>query len=88
VEKAEQDKQSIIIKAQAEAKSAELIGASIANNPGFVQLRRLDTAREIAHTIAESSNQVYLPSDALMLNLFAALDGGRGAAGAASKEMR
>ena len=69
MEKALQDKRSTIIRAQGEARSAELIGKAIANNPGFIQLRRIDTAREIAHTIAESANQVYLPSDALLLNL-------------------
>lgn len=76
VEKAQQDKLSIIIKAQAEAKSAEMIGTAIANNPGFVQLRRLDAAKDIAHTIAESANTVYLPSEALMLNLASALGAG------------
>lgn len=35
VEKAEQDKRSAIIRAQGEAKSAELIGQAIANNPCF-----------------------------------------------------
>lgn len=92
VEKAQQDKLSIIIKAQGEAKSAEMIGKAIANNPGFVQLRRLDVAREIAQTIAASANQVYLPSDALLLNLVSALGtegskltGGGAAGGAGAK---
>lgn len=69
VEKALQDQRSIIIKAQGEAKAAEMVGKAVAGNPGFIQLRRIDTAREIAHAIANSSNSVYLPSDALMLNL-------------------
>jgi len=68
VEMAEQDKRSIIIRAQAEAKSAELLGAAINKNPGFVQLRRLDAAKQIA----ESANTVFLSSDNLLLNL---LDG-------------
>jgi prohibitin 2 len=73
VEKALQDKRSTIIRAQGEAKSAELIGRAIANSPGFVQLRRIDAAREIAHTVAESANQVYLPSDSLLLNMMQAV---------------
>jgi prohibitin 2 len=73
VEKAQQDKLSIIIKAQGEAQAAMLIGSAIVNNPGFVQLRRLDVAKEIAGLIAESQNLVYLPSDALLLNLQTAL---------------
>lgn len=69
VEQALQDKLSIIIKAQGEATAAEMIGKAIANNPGFVQLRRLDAAKDIAKTVSESQNMVYLPSEALMLNL-------------------
>jgi len=69
VDKALQDKRSIIIKAQGEATSAELIGKAIANNPGFVELRRIDAARAVATTIARSSNRVFLDSDSLMLNL-------------------
>lgn len=91
VEKALQDKRSIIIKAQGEAKSAELIGRAIANNPGFVQLRRIDAAKDIAHTIANSANLVYLPSDALLLSLgsmsrddFPTEAGGAAAPGAAA----
>jgi prohibitin 2 len=81
VEKALQDKRSTVIRAQGEAKSAELIGKAIANNPGFIQLRRIDAARDIAHTISGSANQVYLPSDSLLLSLSDSLkDGGVGSA--------
>ncbi|VFQ78547.1 unnamed protein product [Cuscuta campestris] len=69
VEKAEQDKRSAIIRAQGEAKSAQLIGQSIANNPAFITLRKIEAAREIASTISNSSNRVYLSSDDLLLNL-------------------
>ncbi|CAH9082588.1 unnamed protein product [Cuscuta epithymum] len=69
VEKAEQDKRSAIIRAQGEAKSAQLIGQAIANNPAFITLRKIEAAREISHTISNSSNRVYLSSDDLLLNL-------------------
>lgn len=69
VEKAEQDKKSAIIRAQGEAKSAQLIGQAIANNPAFITLRRIEAAREIAHVIANSSNKVMLSSEDLLLNL-------------------
>jgi prohibitin 2 len=69
VDKALQDKRSIIIKAQGEATSAELIGKAIANNPGFIELRRIDAARGVANTIARSTNRVFLDSESLMLNL-------------------
>jgi prohibitin 2 len=68
VEKALQDKRSIVIKAQGEAKAAEMIGKAVANNPGFVQLRKIDAAREIAATVANSANLVYLPADSLLLS--------------------
>lgn len=69
VDKALQDKRSIIIKAQGEATSAELIGQAVKNNPGFVELRRIDAARAVAATVARSSNRVFLDSSALMLDL-------------------
>jgi len=69
VEKAEQDKKSAIIRAQGEATSAQLIGEAISNNPAFITLRKIEASREIAHTISNSSNRVFLSSDALLLNL-------------------
>ncbi|EEC76502.1 hypothetical protein OsI_14263 [Oryza sativa Indica Group] len=57
VEKAEQDKRSAIIRAQGEAKSAQLIGEAINNNPAFLALRQIEAAREISHTMASSNNK-------------------------------
>jgi len=69
VEKALQDKKSIIIRAQGEAKSAEMIGEAMRNNPGFIQLRRIEAAREIAGTLSGSSNRMFLDASSLQLNL-------------------
>ncbi|KAJ9170899.1 hypothetical protein P3X46_018962 [Hevea brasiliensis] len=69
VEKAEQDKKSAIIRAEGEATSAQLIGQAIANNPAFITLRKIEAAREIAQTISNSANKVFLNSDDLLLNL-------------------
>lgn len=69
VEKAEQDKKSAVIRAQGEAKSAELIGKAIANNPAFLALRQIEAAREIANTMATSNNRVFLDSNDLLLGL-------------------
>ncbi|KAI0244126.1 Prohibitin-2, subunit of the prohibitin complex (Phb1p-Phb2p) [Massospora cicadina] len=69
VDKAKQDKQSTIVKAQGEAQSAQLIGEAILNKPGFVELRKIETAREIASLLSRSSNRLLLNSDALLLNL-------------------
>jgi prohibitin 2 len=57
------------ISEQGEAKSAELIGQAITNNPAFVALRQIEAAREIAHTIASSKNKVFLDSSGLLLGL-------------------
>ena len=49
VEKALQEKRAIIIHAEGEAKSAELIGASIKDNPAFIQLRRIEASKEVPY---------------------------------------
>ncbi|KAJ9177120.1 hypothetical protein P3X46_012370 [Hevea brasiliensis] len=69
VEKAEQDKKSAIIRAEGEATSAQLIGQAIANNPAFITLRKIEASREIAQTISNSANKVFLNSEDLLLNL-------------------
>ena len=69
VDKAIQDAKSIIIKAEGEAESAKLISEAIQENPGFVQLRRIDAAEEIAATMARSQNRLYLNADALLINM-------------------
>lgn len=69
VEQALQDKRSIVIRAQGEAKSAEMIGKAIQQNPGFVKLRRIEAAKEISETLAQSSNRIFLSSESLLVNL-------------------
>ena len=70
----EQEAKSIVIKAEGDARSAALIGEAIKENPGFVQLRRIDTAQEIAQSVARSQNRIYLNADALLINLLAVSD--------------
>jgi len=74
VEKAQQDKRSVVIKAEGDAQSAKLISDAIKSNPYFLELRRIEAARAIAATIARSHNKVYLSSDTLMFNLLATLN--------------
>jgi len=66
---AEQEKQTIVTKARGEAESASLIGLSVKKNPGFMKLRRIDAARDIADIVSGSGNRVYLNADSLLLNL-------------------
>jgi prohibitin 2 len=69
VEKAMQDKQSTIIRAEGEAQSAAMIGKAMRDNPGFLELRRLEAAKDISEKVAKGANRVYLSADTLLLNL-------------------
>lgn len=71
---AQQEKQTIITRAKGEAESASLIGTAVRKNPGFMKLRRIDAARDIADIVANSGNKVYLNADSLLLNLLGDAD--------------
>ena len=64
-----QEKKTIVTKAKGEAESASLIGNAVKRNPGFMKLRRIDAAREIADIVSQSGNKIYLNADTLLLNL-------------------
>ena len=69
-----QDKRSTIIKAQGEALSAENFGKAIEGNPAYIDLKRIEAARDIARMLGQSRNKVYLDSDTLLLNLTKSVD--------------
>eukprot|EP01016_Furgasonia_blochmanni_P004264 TRINITY_DN1164_c0_g2_i2.p1 TRINITY_DN1164_c0_g2~~TRINITY_DN1164_c0_g2_i2.p1 ORF type:complete len:298 (-),score=63.91 TRINITY_DN1164_c0_g2_i2:255-1148(-) len=69
VDQAKEHKKSTIIKAQAQAISAELIGKVLRDNPAYIDMKRIETARDIASALAESRNMVYLNADTLLMNL-------------------
>jgi len=69
-----QEKENIITRAKGEAESAMLIGQADKKNPGFMKLRRIDAAREIADIVSGSGNKVYLNADSLLLNLLGDTD--------------
>ena len=56
------------MRAQGEARSAELIGEAMRSNKGFLQLRRLEAARDIATLLSVSGNKVMLDAQTLLLN--------------------
>jgi len=56
------------VRAQGEARSAELVGEAVRKNKGFLELRRLEAARDIAGTLSQSNNKVMLDSQSLLLN--------------------
>ena len=64
VEKAEQIKQASIISAEGDSEAAELLAKAFAKaGEGLVELRRIETAEDIAMHMAGSRNVVYLPPD-------------------------
>lgn len=69
VDKAEQEKQSLIVRAQGDARSAELIGEAVKKSKGYIDLKKIDTAREISQIVANSNNRLLLDNKELMLNL-------------------
>lgn len=71
VTKAHEEKKRTIIHAEGEKQSAEMIGDAIKANPGFIELRRIQVAKDISQAMARSSNRMILSSEALLLNLTA-----------------
>lgn len=69
VEKAKQERQQKIVQAEGEAASAKLIGEAISKNPGYLKLKKIRAAQNIARTIAASKNRVYINAGTLMLNI-------------------
>ncbi|RHY06951.1 hypothetical protein DYB25_001600 [Aphanomyces astaci] len=63
VMKAEQERQAAIIKAEGESDAAKLISDAVAKSgSGFIEVQRIDAAREIAEHLSKSRNVSYLPS--------------------------
>jgi len=63
VEKADQERQAAVIRAEGEAEAAQIVNAAlIKSGSGLIEVRRIDTAKEIASSLAKSRNVTYLPS--------------------------
>lgn len=69
VEKAKQERQQKVVQAEGEAQSAKMIGEAISKNPGYLKLKKIRAAQNIARTIATSKNRVYVHTGTLMLNV-------------------
>lgn len=59
----------MMVRAQGEAKSAELIGEAIKKSRSYVHLREFENARAVASILQNSRNKVYLNAEALGLNV-------------------
>jgi len=63
VEKAEQVKTASVISAEGDSEAAELLAKAFkSQGEGLVELRRIETAEEVAENMSASRNVVYLPS--------------------------
>ena len=62
VEKAEQERQANVIRAEGEAESADIISKAVAKaGDGLIMIRRIEASRDIAQTLANNPNVTYLP---------------------------
>jgi prohibitin 1 len=60
--RSEHERQAAIIKAEGESEAAKLVSEAVAKSgSGFIEVQRIDAAREIAETLAKSRNVTYLP---------------------------
>lgn len=63
VEKAEQERQASVIRAEGEAEAAETISKALQKaGDGLLMIRRIEASKDIATTLANSPNITYLPS--------------------------
>jgi len=69
VDKAEQERRSIVVRAEGEALSARMIGDAIKANPNFITLRKIEATRDIANVVSKGANKVFINSDNLLFNL-------------------
>mmetsp|Transcript_15776 Transcript_15776/g.26367 ORF Transcript_15776/g.26367 Transcript_15776/m.26367 type:complete len:284 (-) Transcript_15776:298-1149(-) len=63
VARSDQERKAAVIRAEGEAEAANLISDAIqkAGN-GIIEIRRIDTAKEVAQTVARSRNVSYIPN--------------------------
>lgn len=62
VEQAEFEKQASIVRTQGDGEAAELVSEALdAYGQGFIELKKINAAKEIAGTMARSRNVTYLP---------------------------
>lgn len=75
VEKAEQERQASVIRAEGESEAASIIGQAVAKSgDGLIMIRRIETQKELAQMLAKNPNVTYLPGGR-------SKDGGNGGSG-------
>ncbi|KAJ3305941.1 Prohibitin-1, subunit of the prohibitin complex (Phb1p-Phb2p) [Kappamyces sp. JEL0829] len=78
VERAEQEKLASIIRAEGESQAAQLLSdAYRKSGQAHLELRRIETSKDIASTLAKSRNVTWLPSAKSGSNLLLQVDGNK-----------
>jgi prohibitin 1 len=76
VERAEQEKLAGIIRAEGESNAAQLLSEAYRKHgQAHLELRRIETSKEIAGTLANSKNITWLPSGKSGSNILLNVDG-------------
>lgn len=65
---AREEQKSAIINGESDAKSIELIGERVKDNPAYLQIQKLKYSKDISEVMKVSRNRVLLNSDNLILN--------------------
>jgi len=64
VAKSDQERKAAVIRAEGEAEAATLISNAIAKaGNGIIELRRIDTAKEVAGVVGRARNVTYIPGN-------------------------
>lgn len=62
VEKAEQERQANVIRAEGESEAADVISKAVAKSgDGLIMIRRIETQKDVAQMLAHNPNITYLP---------------------------
>ncbi|KAL9939199.1 hypothetical protein V8E36_002012 [Tilletia maclaganii] len=71
VEKAEQERQASVIRAEGEAEAAHTISKALEKaGDGLLTIRRIEASKEIAQTLSNARNVTYLPhGNGVLLNM-------------------
>lgn len=59
--------EAAVVKARGEAEAARTINEASKSSPAFIELRKIDAQKEIAQTLAKSSNVIYLPANTILM---------------------
>ena len=69
VEQALEDKKSTIIKAMGDAESVRKFGEANKVGSAFLELRKIETAKNISSILKDSQNKIMLDSNSIYMNL-------------------